>query len=445
EGVKRHRSLIADYRGRVWLSTNRGVSMANPSRADGRAAPALVHLEEVSADGSPIDRHRDISIPPSRRQRITFAYTGLSLSVPERVMFRYRLDGFDHDWSAPGTTRRAVYTNLGPGPYRFRVTASNSDGVWNSSEAAIQFTIEPAFWQTVWFRCSAVLLCVIAGWAAYRARVSQVTRRLNVRFEERLAERTRIAQELHDTPLQGFVSASMQFHGAVDRLPPGSPVRSSLTRVQEQMGRVIEEGRNAVRGLRSSAGAPRDLQQAFTSISEELGVNGHTSYRVIVEGRPRPLNPIVRDDVYRIGREALANAFRHSDATAIEIELEYAPRDLRMLVRDNGHGIDPEVLRSGREGHWGLSGMRERAGRIGARLKVWSSASAGTEIELLVPAHVAFKQDRPDRRPRWTGWLFGYRDPARRDERAAEAEAGGATAKERAGAPVRATEKENDL
>jgi signal transduction histidine kinase len=310
--------------------------------------------------------------------------------VPERVRFRYRLDGFDRGWSPPVTTREAVYTNLGPGSYHFRVIASNSDGLWNSAEAGLQFEIEPALWQTSWFRASIVLVGGLAVWTLVRVRTHRMARQLNLRFEERLAERTRIAQELHDTLLQGFVSASMQLHVATDQLPDDAPAKRSLGRVLTLMGQVIEEGRNAVRGLRSSADRSNNLEQAFSRIPQELGIPTSANYRVIVEGRPRPLHPVIRDEVYRIGREALVNAFRHAGAKSIEVQLEYAAQHLRMLVRDDGCGIDPLVLRSGRDGHWGLSGMRERADRIGAPLKVWSRAAAGTEVELTVPRHIAF-------------------------------------------------------
>src|SRR5258705_7389567 len=373
---------------------NRGLVMADPVRVAGHVTPpVLVHVEGISADGSLLEQRGEITIPPGR-QRITVAFTGLSLSVPERVMFRYRLDGFDRDWSEPTSLRQAVYTNLGPGRYTFHVVASNSDGVWNPSDSTMGFTITPAPWQTSWFRLSALLLLTATGWTMYRVRLGQVARQLNVCFEERLAERTRIAQELHDTLLQGFVSASMQLHVAADRLPADSSAKSSLDRVVDLMGRVIEEGRNAVRSLRSSSGESLDLRHAFSGIADELGIDGQPAYRLIVEGRVRPLNSMIRDDVYRIGREALVNAFRHSNAQRIEMELRYGSSELRMLVRDNGCGIDSQILKSGRGGHWGLPGMRERAERIGARFKVWSSATAGTEIELSVPGHLAFAREQ---------------------------------------------------
>ena len=248
----------------------------------------------------------------------------------------------------------------------------------------------PPFWRTWWFRLSFVLLGLFALLALYRWRVHQLRTQLTVRFEERLAERTRIAQDLHDTLLQGLMSASMQLHVANDLLPDDAAAKPMVGRVMQLMGQVIEEGRDAVRGLRSTSGIATDLETAFTQAGEEFANDGVKDCRVIVEGTPRQLHPIIRDEAYRIGREALANAFHHSRANKIEIELEYSAKQLRVLVRDDGAGIDPEVLHSGRDGHWGLAGMRERAESIGARLKVWSRANAGTEIELLIPGEVAF-------------------------------------------------------
>ena len=401
KGVKRQVSVMADSRGRVWFSTDRGISVVDSSRMDQGSFPPIVQMEAISADGSPFDLRRPIQIPHDQR-RITLAYTGLSLSVPERVRFRYALDGYDPGWSEPLSAREATYTNLSPGSYRFRVIASNADGIWNGTEATLEFKIEPAFWQTWYFRLNGVLACLLAVLAVYRFRLRQITRQLSVRFEERLAERTRIAQELHDTLLQGFLSASMQLHVVADCLPPESSAKPPLSRVLQLMGQVIEEGRTAVRGLRSSPDSP-DLEQAFSRIRQEFAVGENVALRVIVEGQPRRLRPVLRDEVYRIGREALINAFRHSGGKNVEIELRYSAAQFRISVRDDGCGIDPQMLRSGREGHWGLTGMRERADQIGARLHLWSSVAAGTEVELSVPGPIAF-QDHPDRLlKRWVG------------------------------------------
>jgi signal transduction histidine kinase len=214
---------------------------------------------------------------------------------------------------------------------------------------------------------------------------------MRVRLEERLAERTRIAQDLHDTVLQGLLSASMQLHVAVDQLPANTPATLRLSRVLELIGCLMEEGRNAVRGLRSSKTDSNDLEQAFSRIPQELGIEEQIDFRVIVLGSARQLHPVIRDAVYRIGREALANAFRHSRASRIELELEYAPKRFRMVVRDNGCGIDPRILQSGRDGHWGLLGISELAKRVGARLQVWSRVQAGTELELSIPNRIAFE------------------------------------------------------
>jgi signal transduction histidine kinase len=222
------------------------------------------------------------------------------------------------------------------------------------------------------------------GWA--------ITRRIvELRLEERVNERTRIARELHDTLLQGVISASMQLNVAVDQLPADSPVRPLFVRALQITEQVIEESRRAVQGFRAIDTATEDLESAFSRVPQELDVKEQIDFRVIVEGHPQALHPSIRDEVWSIGREAVVNSFRHSGADRIEVELEYSPNQLRVLVRDNGRGIDAQVLQSGRNGHWGLSGMRERANRIGARLKLFSGLGGGTEVELRVPAEIAFQ------------------------------------------------------
>jgi signal transduction histidine kinase len=405
EGVKRHRSVVADSAGRIWFSLNRGISAVDPARLTRNSAPAIVHVQAISADGEAIHIGNAIHLPGGH-QRITFGYCGLSFSVPDRVRYRYRLDGYDHGWSNPTAAREAGYTNLPPAHYRFRVMATNPDGVWSTNEAALAFEVDALFWQTWWFRSAAVVVFIACILAIYWMRLRQLTSRINLRSQERLAERTRIAQELHDTLLQGFLSASMQIHVAADALPEDSSAKPKLSRALELMRQVIDEGRNAVRGLRATQSTSLDLESAFSRIQQELVSGQHlgekVDFRVIVDGERRSLHPVLRDEVYRIGREALINAFRHARAKKIEIELKYSSQRLCVLVRDDGCGIDPHVLDSGRDGHWGLSGMRERAEGIGARLHVMTSASAGTEIELSVPGQIAFQDQatRGLRRPK---------------------------------------------
>jgi ligand-binding sensor domain-containing protein/signal transduction histidine kinase len=403
EGVKRHRSVATDRHGQIWFSMNRGLSVVDPERLTTAAAPTLVHIQTITADGSRVDPRGPIQISAAH-QRVIFGFAGLSLAIPERVKFRYRLDNFDPDWSRPSSVGEAIYTNLNPGVYRLRVIASNTDGVWNSDEAVISFQIEPMYWQTWSFRLLLALAIGLAIFALMRIRMIQLTRKMNLRFEERLAERTRIAQELHDTLLQGFLSASMHLHVAAKHVPGDSLAKPMLGRALKLIGQVIEEGRTAIRGMRDSDRQSLDLEQAFTRVRDELDVqpaNGMSpakeiGFRVIIEGHPRALHPILRDEVYRIGREALVNAYRHSGADNIEVEVEYTDKQLRIFVRDDGCGIDPQILSDGRDGHWGLAGMRERAERIGARLRVRSAASSGTEVELSVPGQLAFESQSAD-------------------------------------------------
>jgi signal transduction histidine kinase len=226
--------------------------------------------------------------------------------------------------------------------------------------------------------------------AVYQYRLGRIRASMNMRFEERLAERTRIAQELHDTLLQGFLSASMQLQVAADLLPDDSKSRPLVARTLQLMQQVIEEGRNTVRGLRAAGSSGVTLETALSQIKREIDPDSRVNFQLVVEGRRRELHPMLQDEVYRIGREALINAFRHAHARNIEVELNFASDSFRLFVRDDGGGIDPAVLQNGREGHWGLVGMRERAERIGAQIHVFSRASAGTEIEVDVPANVAF-------------------------------------------------------
>ena len=388
-GMRRDHSVVNDPSGRIWFSLQGGLCVVNPSRP-AVVAPALVHVESVVVDGRPLGMGSAARYPADRR-RVVFDFVGLSLAVPGRVRYRYLLEGYDRDWSLPTDSHEAAYTNLAPASYTFRVMASNSEGLWNGAAASVPLEVEPMLWQTWWFRALAVGVLAGAIFAGFRYRLARVRAAMNLRFEERLAERTRIAQELHDTLLQGFISASMQVHVAADLLPDDSASRPLLTRALELMRQVIDEGRNTVRGLRASGTASVPLETLFSHIEQELGAEADAAFRVVVGGQRRELHPLLQDEVYRIGREALLNAFRHAQARHIEVELRYAAEGFRLFVRDDGSGIDERILQTGRDGHWGLVGMRERAEKIGAQLHVFSRPSAGTEIQLDIPSNIAFR------------------------------------------------------
>jgi signal transduction histidine kinase len=395
QGVRRHKSFAVDPSGGIWFSTNRGLSFVSPTSVKFDSAPPLVHVDGISVDGRLIHLGEQIRVRPPH-QKITLSYSGLSLSFPTRVRFMYRLDGFDQSWTEPTSAGEATYTNLESGQYRFHVMASNSYGQWNASEAAISLEVDPAFWQTWWFRVSCVVSFLVLLWALYQLRLRQVAHQFNIRLEERVSERTRIARELHDTLLQSFQGLLLRFQAATNLLPERpAEARKTLESAIDQAAQAITEGRDAVQGLRSSTAVTNDLALAIGALSEELGC-GETNpncaeFDVEVEGTPRNLHPIVRDEVYRIAGEAVRNAFKHAQAQQVEVEIHYGEGQLRLRVRDDGKGIDPKHLKDARPGHYGMRGMRERAKLMGGKLAVWSELDSGTEVELSIPASRAYE------------------------------------------------------
>jgi signal transduction histidine kinase/ligand-binding sensor domain-containing protein len=414
EGVKRSQSVVSDSAGRIWFSLRSGLSVVDSSQITDYSLPALPHIETIIADNNTANLAASVRIPPSPR-RITFEYTGLSLAGPGRIRFRYFLEGFDSTWSQPVAAREAVYTNLEPGSYRFRLVASNSEGLWNGPETAIALNVAPAYYQTYWFRlsCVAAFLGMLA--AAYQLRLRQLSREFNLRLEGRVAERTRIARELHDTLLQSFHGLLLKFQATAYLLPkrPEEALKT-LESTIDQAAAAITEGRNAVQGLRSSVTVTNNLAVAITTLGTELAGSesnpNAAELHVEVEGTSRDLHPILRDEVYRIAGEAVRNAYKHAQARRIEVELRYDEREFRLRVRDDGKGIDPKLLNEdGRPGHYGLRGMRERAKLMGGKLAVWSEVDSGTEVELRIPASRAYETS-PVRRRSWLAEKLSGKD-----------------------------------
>jgi ligand-binding sensor domain-containing protein/signal transduction histidine kinase len=414
QGVRRHKSIAVDPSGGIWFSTNRGISFVSPTSMKFDSAPPLVHVDGISVDGRLIHLGEQIRVRPPH-QKITLSYSGLSLSFPTRVRFMYRLDGFDQSWTEPTSAREATYTNLESGQYRFHVMASNSDGVWNSTEAILPFEVEPVLWQTWWFRVSCVVAFLVLLWALYQLRLRQVARQFNIRLEERVSERTRIARDLHDTLLQSFHGLLLRFQAATNLLPERpDEARKTLESAIDQAAQAITEGRDAVQGLRSSTVMASDFALTINTLGQVLA-SGETNpnaaeFHVEVEGTPQNLHPILRDEVYRIAGEALRNAFMHAQARRIEVEIRYDERQLRLRVRDDGKGIDAKHLDGdGYAGHYGLRGMRERAKLMGGKLAVWSELDSGTEVELSIPASRAYETS-PARRRSWLAEKFSGKD-----------------------------------
>lgn len=403
-GVRRDRSLVADPLGRIWISLNHGLAVADPEVILNSSAPVAVRIESISADGTQANLESPLRFGAGS-QSITLNYASTTLSAPERVNFRYKLDGSNQGWSDTGASRQVIFSHLRHGAYRFRIVASSSEGLWNGPETTVPFVIEPAFWETWWFLALCLVGCTLSAVMLYRLRMQQLARQLNVRFQERLAERTRIARDLHDTLLQGFVGASMQLDVAEDQLPDDSPAKLVLTRVLHLVRQVNEEGRAALRGLRTIEDENHSLELAFSRMRQEFAIDEKISYRVVTNSITRPLRLAIRDEAYRIGREAVVNAFLHASAKTVEVEVDYATKYLRIVVRDDGCGIDPHVLNAGREGHWGLAGMRERSESVGARLTLRSRIDAGTEVELTVPGAIAFESQFNTPVSKWLSWF----------------------------------------
>jgi signal transduction histidine kinase len=333
--------------------------------------------------------------------------------VPQKVQFRYKLDGHDVDWQDPGTRRQAFYNDLGPGTFTFHVLACNNNGVWNKVGASLKFTVAPAWYQTLWFR----LLCALSGifvvWSIYQFRVRQIAGAIAARFDERLAERTRLARELHDTFLQTVQGSKMVADDALDPNSDATRMRKALEKLSTWLAQAVDEGRAALHSMRVSTVERNQLSESLRRATEDPQFPASMTVTFSVIGDAVDLHPVVRDDVYRIAFEAIRNAAVHSHASLLEIDLRYGDT-LSVRVKDNGIGIDPSISDHGKAGHFGLQGMRERAARIHSKLTVVSSTNAGTEVTLVVPGKVVYRTARPTLLVRFNdavNQLFGKSSP----------------------------------
>jgi signal transduction histidine kinase/ligand-binding sensor domain-containing protein len=402
-GVRPMPTALEGDDGRIWFEADDRFSSLDPSEDFKNTIAPEVIIGGVTDDARRREPAASLMLFPNVRN-VAIDYTATSLSIPSRVRFKYRLENFDEGWQDAGSRRTAYYNNLPPGSYVFHVIAANDDGVWNSQGAAISLTVPPLFYQTLSFRIVVFTLGILLLAALFFVRIRQVTAsertRAEQRMEDRLNERTRIARELHDSLLQGFQGLMFRLQ-AVRQLLPGRAADAAMSLDSAlQMGdQAIVEGRGAVENLRAASFDDRDLTTSLETLGAELGVEierqSPTRYGLVVEGRPRPLTPLVRDEAYRIVREAARNAYHHANAHHIETEVTFGDAELSMRVRDDGVGIDPQILARGRRpGHWGLPGMRERSETLGGQFYVWSERNAGTEIELRIPADIAYSEPR---------------------------------------------------
>jgi signal transduction histidine kinase/ligand-binding sensor domain-containing protein len=389
---------------KLLVATVKGVAVMDLDQLPVTTGKPKVFVASVTIGKDRTMAGKEAILPPGANH-VELHFEAIDLGSPEKIRMQYRLDSVDSAWLDADASRSAVYSNIPTGTHAFHLRSTTREGVWDHDGIVYTIRQQPYFYQTLWFRFASacILICLLTG--AYFIRVQQIVHQTRRLLEERLEERERIARELHDTLLQGVLSAAMQLDVLEDRLPDDSPTKPPLTRVLQTMRQVIAEGRNALLGLRTRDSEGADLAIAFSRLGIEFGIDEQTSFRVVAQSPPRPLFSYVRNEVYRIGREAITNAFLHAHASSVEVELEYASGYFRILVRDDGRGIDPHFLGAGRQGHWGLIGMRERAEKIGATFHLRSLPGAGTEIELTIPSVIAFEQKSRDPAPRWLSWL----------------------------------------
>jgi ligand-binding sensor domain-containing protein/signal transduction histidine kinase len=367
--------------GSLWFATLDGVSFIDPAHAAENRVPPPVVIEKVLVDDQARGLDQELTVQPGAN-RLEFQYAGLSFVAPQKVRYRYQLKGFDHDWIEAGSRRAAFYTNLPPGRYRFAVMAANNDGVWNTAGASFALRLLPHFYQTWWFYSALALAGLLLGYLVYRWRVLQV----EAQWGAVLAERGRLAREIHDTLAQGFVGISVQLE-LVARLLAGSreAALQQLDQARALVRASLAEARTSIWDLRSESAGAEDLPGRLRQSCNRIASGSPSKVYLQVKGTYRPVTPKTEEELLRIGQEAVANAVRHADATRIDVQLIYEAARVSLQVADDGRGFEPSPERRGPEGHYGIKGMHERAEEIDAALVLESTPGGGTRVSVEAP------------------------------------------------------------
>lgn len=366
--------------GRLWVCTQDGVAVIDPSRIRGNPVRPPVAIEQLVVDGRPMDTTSPSGIE-FRGREVQINYTGLSLTVPERVRFRYRLEGLDQNWTEAGARRYVAYVNLPPAKYAFHVLACNNEGVWNTTGASLAFEIAPEFYQTRWFVPACVAAAALLVWGAYWMRV----RRLLSRFQLVAQERARMMRELHDSLLQGFSGVVYQLEAA-SRLYESNPEVSKrgLDHAIDQAEQSLQEARRAIMSMHLPEFENSTLPEALSAAGNQAVKGSSTAFHLAVNGRVRELPYEVQANLYLVGREAIVNAVNHAGARKISAQLVYSAKCVSLCVQDDGVGFDLAAAKAKKD-HRGVIGMHERAKHIGATLTIESASGQGARIELAAP------------------------------------------------------------
>jgi signal transduction histidine kinase/ligand-binding sensor domain-containing protein len=376
---------------KLWAATLQGLAMLDLQRLPRNSRKPTIYMEQLAVGRKLQPPGRELVLPPGPHH-VELHFGVIELASPEKIHMQYRLDGVDQEWLDADATNSAIYTSFPNGTHQFHVRACNREGVWDRAGMVYSITQLPYFYETNLFRLAVAALFGLLLAGAYRLRLRRLTAEMNARLDERVSERTRLARELHDTLLQTIQGSKMVADDGLD--DPADPDRAyrALERVSNWLAQATQEGRAALSALRSSATQRNDLAEALERAGQDCVSRKSMTFVLAVEGAVRDVHPIVRDEVYRIGYEAMLNAGSHSRGTRLEVDLIYA-RDLIVRVRDNGIGIDQDVIVKGKDGHFGVRGMRERAERIGAKLR-FDSTSLGTAVELIVPGNLTFRDGK---------------------------------------------------
>lgn len=392
-------AVVADD-GRLWFATTSGVVSIDPADVPRNPLPPPVSIRSITTDAGSWPVAATVNLP-AHTERLRIGYTATSLAMPERVRFRYRMEGIDTRWRDAGTEREAVYTDPPPGHYRFSVTAANEDGVWNEEGASVTIVVAPTFFQTPWFVVICMLLAFAALWLSFYVRMRRMEAQLRARLHERHAERERIARELHDTLLQSIQGLTMRFQAIANRVPAEQPLRIAMERALDRAEEALVEARDRVRDLRGHAGESFALDVALVELARVYATEHTVPVLVHAAIDMRDMDPLARDELYGIAREAVHNAIAHAEASRIDVVIETEGGELVLRVRDDGRGIDDAVLRGGgRAGHWGLRGIQERAQAIGGTAAFASRVEGGTEVIVRAAVDRVF----PSRARWWRRW-----------------------------------------
>ncbi|WP_047495498.1 sensor histidine kinase [Terriglobus sp. TAA 43] len=381
--------------GRIWIATDGGIAWADFNRPHVNTFKPPVFVTGVHTNTENYSYDRNVKLAAGTTT-VRFTYEAMSLSMPERVRFRYILHGVNDYWHDAVSSRDATYNNLSPGQYQFVVIASNSDGIWSPTSASIDFSILPLFYQTLWFRLLVLVVSVMLLWILFLVRLHQSNERIEAKLSERMMERDRIARELHDTLLQGFQMLVLRFQVIADTIAPENHLRSMMEDSLSRAEHSLQEGRDKVGALRSESEPGDDLAADLARFGHEATAESESKFRLTIEGGARPIHSVVYEDIQMIAREAITNASRHAGATIIECVIQFAPRHFLFVCRDNGCGISKDMLEGkGRRGHWGLIGMQERAANIGGSLRVTPVETGGTQVELRLKSGIAYASEIP--------------------------------------------------